>query len=182
MKKIILPAVLISCFSAKVQRLISGYQYLGVVVEITGRDTHSKRHAEPVLYAKVKLQNKSNRTRRISTMTCSWEESWVSKGSYGFCYDGCDKNVETEIDIPVGQTLVFYGRLCRGSGNKLASSHANSGGTRLGFMDFKLADFGDQSKIVRVYWSNEFTDKQTLNTRPHNLANGPYYELSKTSN
>jgi hypothetical protein len=183
MKHIVLLVILMSCFPAKAQRLISGDQDLAVVVEITGSDNNPS----PMLYAnvlnvKVKLKNKSNRTRTISIMTCSWDESWVSKGNYGFCPQICEKNNPTVIDIPVGQTLVFYGTLCRGSNNKMAYPLTNSSGNRLGFMDFKVEDFGDQSKTVKVYWSNEFANKRAFNTQHSDMTNGPYYQLSKTGN
>lgn len=182
---IILLCALTSSLSVAGQHLTSGPKDLAVVVEILGRVTeermsNGKPSTVTVLKAKVMLQNKISKPRKVIVMTCSWGESWVSKGSYGFggC-DNCDSNFPTSVTIPAGQSLVFYGTLYPGSANVIPKLPHGLIVNQLGFMDLAYRSFDDlPGATAVVYWSNDFTNKLSDNT--HYSYGGCNYFLSKT--
>ncbi len=165
---------------------------LVVTAEIVGYSYKTMEGPEAksrlILYVRVKVRNQTNYPREVTLWTCSWDDSWIHKGEYSFCGWGCDKNFTMPMTIPAGQSVVFYGPLCRlhENGNE-ATSFA------LGFVDYTEADFWSNifrkrnkrwNKLLKsrsIYWSNELNGNIDPATTPEITGSDRYngYYLSE---
>ena len=162
---------------------------LVVTAEIVGHSYKpAERHAikpKLILYVRLNIRNQTNHSRDITIMSCGWDDSWIQKGTYGFCGWGCDKNIPKTLTLPPNQSLVFYGPLCRW--------HESAGkmpGFALGFLDSAGCYYGIDSLKMRdkllknsvVYWSNELNGNidPTITPEIKGSQQYPRYSLSES--
>ena len=163
------------------QTLLSNSTKLTVTGEIVGygyKPTENfKDKSQLILYAKVRVRNRTNFPREIIMMTCSWDSSWMNEGPNGFCPWICAANFPVSRIIPASQSLVFYGPLYHRR-ETIVDSRADFA---LGFLDssedyffYSPEKFDEYLKNNVVYWSNRLSGNIDLTTIP--LVSGSWYQ------
>ena len=192
-------SILLACLTLALQTVAQAPEKaepddLVVTAEVVG---HSHEPAESpesksklILYVRLNIRNQTNHPRDITTMSCGWDDSWINKGAFRFCGWGCDKNIDKPITIPAGQSVIFYGPVCR-----LREKAGETTSFALGFIDFMAVDFWSSafrsskakrwSKLLNaraVYWSNELNGNIDLATTPEVTGSDQYprYSLSES--
>lgn len=160
---------------------------LAVTADIVGHSykpaDNDKSKSRLILYVRIDVRNQTNQPRDVIIMSCGWDDSWIQKGTYGFCGWGCDKNVPQNITIPIGQSLVFYAPVCQ--------IRESEGGTRrfmFGFMDsmgcyYCIPSARKRSQYLNthtVYWSNELDGNINPATTPEITGRDQYPGYSLT--
>lgn len=90
----------------------SGESGMNVQVKIIGKlNTDEFNAQEGAFYSvNINLLNNSDTVIRFWTMTCSWQDNWISNSNNMCLYNnGCDSNVPTLREIKPGKKITYTG-------------------------------------------------------------------------
>ena len=162
--KISLIIFLLCCYQSLFSQTSDSNKVISVSIDIIALDK-SMNLQYPNTYTEqyfvtISLANTQDTAVHFTTMTCSWEESFIfNTDSLYLYYPGCDSNFPTSLDILPCQSVKFFAKLARigkGYDNK------NPASFKIGFVDLPSKFFweshsrGDKRKY-KIYWS-ENTD------------------------
>jgi hypothetical protein len=106
----------------------------------------------------ITLTNTQDTTVHLTTMTCSWIESFIFNTDSFYLYDpGCDSNVPTSLDILPHRTVKFFSVLTR-----VGKEHdyKNPPSFKIGFVDLPSKFFWEshsqkEKRKYKTYWSDD---------------------------